>query len=61
MLDIANRMPKRIGLAVAGRNEDLKPVEYKALQQDRCGIICHVILKKEITKTVEEMIEYVEE
>ena len=59
IIKIADRLPRRLG-AYGNSNNVLKPVEYEMLRQDKCGILCHVVLKKEITGTIEEIIDHVE-
>ena len=58
MLTVANGMPKVIE---NGKRSDLKgsPEVVERLRQDRCGILCDVLLGKEIVKSMEECIEKV--
>lgn len=55
MLNVANSLPKisenRQGVA---KTESVR--ELSALQQDRCGIICHVLLKKNVVSSLEQCI-----
>jgi len=59
MLNTANRFKPMVPANVrsAPMNE---PEEMTRLQQDRCGIICDTLLKKQITSSVEEYIDYVD-
>lgn len=59
MLNIANDLPK-ITFARSSGNAVVKPQEYRALSQDRCGIKCHVLIKKEIISHAEQFIDHVE-
>ena len=59
MLDIANKLiPKRNSTGVGSTTSETQ--EYKLLEQDYYGILCHVLLKKKITESVEEFIEKVD-
>lgn len=55
MLNVANSLPiiseNRQGVA---KTESVR--ELSALQQDRCGIICHVLLKKNVVSSIEQCI-----
>lgn len=60
MLNVAQAMPKFTKIQVKNYSPcDICEVE--CLKQDRYGILCHVIMKKGITSTVEDCIEYVTE
>lgn len=39
---------------------DLKSEEYKMLEQDKYGIVCDVLLKKNIIRSIEQFIERVD-
>lgn len=61
MLDIADRLiPKETSPMAGYQTCTSETREYKLLKQDYCGILCHVLLKKKITETVEEFIEKVD-
>lgn len=59
MLQCANGL-KRTHSTNSMDTSDNIPDAYKMLEQDRCGILCHTLLKKGITNTIEETIEHVE-
>lgn len=61
MLDIAEKLPKRPRTIKSSHKEFVRPDEYTWLEQDKYGILCHTIIKKGITKTIEEIISHVEE
>lgn len=55
MLDVANTMPRfKLGAATANHS-DFTIID--ALQQDRCGILCDVLLKKGIIQSAEQFID----
>lgn len=57
MLTVADRM---LPLSSNVGNSQLKEIsEISHLTQDKCGILCHVLLKKEIISRVEDFIEKV--
>ena len=60
MINIASSFPVRPRQSVVG-NAITKPMEEVLLEQDIYGILCNTILKKGVTKSIEEIIEYVEE
>ncbi|MBE5861979.1 MAG: hypothetical protein E7295_03920 [Lachnospiraceae bacterium] len=60
MLKIANSLPIR-SRQFAPKNVTTKPTEVVLLEQDIYGILCDTILKKGVTRSIEEIIEYVEE
>lgn len=59
MLAVADRLSSSYAMlqtsAAAGET-----VEYRVLQQDYFGILCHVLLKKGITQNIEQIIENVD-
>lgn len=57
MLDIANSYP--IATVASQSNTQGLP-EYANLKQDYFGILCYVLLKKEITSSIEQFIEKVD-
>ena len=59
MLQVANRVPVKRATPVLNQGEQ-KPIEYVMLEQDRCGILCHMVLKKGLTQSIEEIIAWVE-
>ena len=61
MLEIAEKFPKMPRTIRRGDKEAFRPMEYSLLEQDKYGILCHTLLKKGITKTIEEIISHVEE
>lgn len=61
MLDTAEKFPKRPRTIRTSHKEVVRPDEYTWLEQDKYGILCHMIIKKGITKTIEEIISHVEE
>lgn len=59
LLNTAEMLPK-ITVARSSGNAVVKPQEYQALNQDRCGIKCHVLIKKGIISHAEQFIDRVE-
>ena len=57
MLAIANSYPM-VTVASQSNTQDLP--EYANLKQDYFGILCYVLLKKEITTSIEQFIEKVD-
>ena len=57
MLAIANSYPMS---AVASQSNVQDLPEYANLKQDHFGILCYVLLKKEITTSIEQFIERVD-
>ena len=57
MLAIANNYP--IAMVASQSNTQELP-EYANLKQDYFGILCHVLLKKKITTSIEQFIEKVD-
>lgn len=61
LLDIADRMPRIIHYSPYSNNSTRNPTNEAAyLQQDRVGILCHVLMKKNIIREIEEYIDYVD-
>lgn len=60
MLDVANGLPKTIENGHAIVKEKMIP-ELDALRQDRCGIICDVLLKKSAVSSLKQCIDRVTE
>lgn len=58
MLNIAERLTPKGTSAETGSHTS-ETLEYILLEQDYYGILCHVLLKKKITETIEEFIEKV--
>ena len=59
MLNIAYGLgPKQTSSGTSFYTNETK--EYQALEQDYYGILCHVLLKKGFTETIEEFIEKVD-
>ena len=64
MLRIANLMPRYTDTArvpIPNTNVHADTVEYKALMQDKYGILCEALIKKGYTRSVEQFIERVDE
>ncbi len=57
MLIVANRFPVT---TVSSRSTFNELPEYANLKQDYFGILCHVLLKKQITTSIEQFIENVD-
>ncbi len=55
MLNIANCLPKTLENRKGISKTESIP-ESDALWQDRCGIICHVLLKKNVVSSLEQCI-----
>ena len=63
MLDIANAMRMNSPLSPAprtGQTRSAEDIAISNLEQDRCGIICQVALKKEIVQNIKEIIRIVD-
>ena len=61
LLDIADRMPRIIHYSPYSNNSTRNQTNEAAyLQQDHVGILCHVLMKKNIIREIEEWIDYVD-
>lgn len=60
MIDVANSLPKTYENQL-GDKKGNRPLELDILQQDWCGIICDVLLKKEVVESLEQCIRKVTE
>lgn len=59
LLNAANMISKSPS-SPAGSAKHYELDEYTHLRQDYYGILCHALMKKQITKTIEEFIEKVD-
>lgn len=60
MVEVANNMPKIFQL-IASNNPSVTIPELESLRQDRCGIICDYLLKKQYVSSIEQCISSVTE
>lgn len=60
MLDIADNLSRNFPSLYNSNPTRTSSNELLYLQQDRCGILCHVLIKKNIIKKIEEFIDYVD-
>ena len=63
MLDIANAMRHNSPLPSSpqtGQTRSAEDIAISNLEQDRCGIICQVALKKEIVQNIKDIIRIVD-
>lgn len=59
LLNAADKISKSLSSTTRPVN-DYEPDEYRNLMQDYYGILCDTLIKKQITKTIEEFIEKVD-